>query len=395
MKTNTLALVALFIFCCQFGFSQEEELVLTAKDSIVQSSWMFGVGFNVVDDSGDELDDLFAIDDEWNFVPFPSRLSIGRYFENGLGIEAIASYNRYKEGKIIDGQINDSDKSYFAFDTRVSYDLNKIFGETGWFDPYIGAGLGYTDANDVGRGTFNGTVGFRTWFSDRWGLDINTSGKWAFDTDMASNHIQHAAGVVYRFDIKKGLTQEGKEKLAQIQAINQENQQRKADSLAAAQKQAEEEAKALAERLEREKEAAIAAAEKAKEDAENKRRHDLRDKVEALGLIYFNLNSSYLNNDSKEVLDQLAAIMEQNPTIRLSIGSHTDSRGTNNYNLWLSEKRAKRTVEYLISKGIAADRLNGAGSGEEQLTNDCKDGIPCTENEHRVNRRSAFEIVSF
>ncbi|MFD2588218.1 hypothetical protein ACFSQJ_14860 [Croceitalea marina] len=78
-------------------------------------------------------------------------MSIGKYFENGLGLEAIGTYNKYKEGKIVDNQVNDTMISYYAADLRVSYDLNKILGETGFFDPYVGLGLGYTDANNQGR----------------------------------------------------------------------------------------------------------------------------------------------------------------------------------------------------------------------------------------------------
>lgn len=157
----------------------QEELEITAKDSIVQSSWMFGIGFNAVDDSGNVFDGLFNISDEWNMLPYPSRISIGRYFKNGLGLEAIGTLNKYKEGKIIDGVVNLEDSDYYAIDARITYDLNKIIGETGWFDPYVGVGAGYTDANNIGRGTYNAVVGFRTWISDRWGLDFNSSGKWA------------------------------------------------------------------------------------------------------------------------------------------------------------------------------------------------------------------------
>src|SRR5690606_13415914 len=110
--------------------------------------------------------DFTTMKDQWNIVPYPSRINIGRYFRNGLGLEAIAAYNRYKEGYKVDGQINPEVKDYFSMDARLSYDLNKLVGETGWFDPYVGAGVGYTDANDVGRGTYNAVFGFRTWFSD-------------------------------------------------------------------------------------------------------------------------------------------------------------------------------------------------------------------------------------
>ena len=162
-----------------------QDLELTKKDSIVQSYWLVSLGTNIVDDSGDEFGELFDLSEGWNMVPYPSRVSVGRYFKNGLGLEAIGSYNRYKEGKIVDNVVNPEDVDYWGLDFRVSYDLNMILGETGFFDPYIGIGAGYTDANNQGRGTYNAVIGFRTWFSDHWGLDFNSTGKWAMDTENA------------------------------------------------------------------------------------------------------------------------------------------------------------------------------------------------------------------
>ena len=78
-----------------------QDLELTKKDSIVQNYWLVTVGVNAVDDSGDEFGKLLDIDRAWNMLPYPSRVSIGRYFRNGIGLEAIGSYNQYKEGKII------------------------------------------------------------------------------------------------------------------------------------------------------------------------------------------------------------------------------------------------------------------------------------------------------
>ena len=369
-------------------FSQDS-LQITSKDSIVQSSWMFGVGYNFIDDSGDAFNDFTTIKDQWNAVAFPSRISIGRYFKSGLGIEAIATYNNYKEGNIIDGIVNPKDKSYLGFDTRLSYDLNKVIGETGWFDPYVGAGLGYSDANDIGRGTYNAIIGFRTWFSDRWGLDLSSSGKWSFGNE-ASNHIQHAAGVVYQFGIEKGLSKKGEEKLALIKAMEKEKQ-RMADSLANEQRVKDE--AALAERLAREKEKArLAALEKERLDAENKRKQQLEDAINALGHVYFDFDSSYLNKPYKELLDKLAVILQENPTVNLKVGSHTDSRGPEKYNMWLSERRMKRTIDYLVDqKGIAASRLSGEPFGETRLINECDDQTRCSSAKHRLNRRSEFK----
>lgn len=387
---KTFRYVLILLLALPFNFVDAQELQLTAKDSIVTSSWMVGLGYNFVDDSGNQFDKLLDFDNEWNAVAFPSRLSIGRYFKSGLGIEAIGTYNKYKAGKLIDGSINTEDIDYFGIDARLSYDLNKLIGETGFFDPYIGAGLGYTDANNQGRGTYNAVIGFRTWFSDHFGLDFSSSGKWAMGND-ASNHLQHAVGAVYRFNVEKGLSKKGLKKLALI-----EENQRVSDSINAA-KKAEEEARLLAERLAREQEQArLAAEEQARKDAENRRRAELENKIDAMGNVYFSLNSSQLNKEYKELLDKLAVILEENPDLTIKIGSHADSRGAEVYNQALSERRLKQTLDYLIKqKGINASRLSGDGFGETQLVNECDNNTYCPESKHRLNRRSEFEVISF
>jgi hypothetical protein len=108
------------------GQNVDEDLQITTKDSIIQSSWIFGLGINAVDDSGNVLSGLFNVSDEWNMVPYPSRVSVGRYFKSGLGIEAIGTHNQYKEGKIVDGIRNLENINYFGLDARLTYDLNKV-----------------------------------------------------------------------------------------------------------------------------------------------------------------------------------------------------------------------------------------------------------------------------
>jgi outer membrane protein OmpA-like peptidoglycan-associated protein len=393
MKTSSLLLLILTVGVINFATGQEN-LQITAKDSIVQSSWIIGLGYNAIDDSGNVFDGLFNVSDEWNLLPYPSRISIGRYFKNGLGIEAIGSYNKYKEGKIIDGLVNTEDRDYLGLDARLTYDLNKIIGQTGWFDPYVGIGLGYTYANDLPRGTYNAVVGFRTWFSDKWGLDFNSTGKWSMGNEAnVTNHLQHAAGVVYQFGIEKGLSKRGEEKLELLAAIEKEKQ-RQQDSINEVNRIKEE--LLLAERLQKEKErAALAAAEKAKQDAENKRRQDLTDRINDLGYVYFELNSSFLNKTSKNVLDSLVKIFDEIPTLKLKITSHTDSRGNSNYNDWLSQRRVDKTKEYLIASGIAPERLVAEAYGERKLLNECDDDTYCPEEKHRINRRSEFIILNY
>lgn len=380
-------LLAILVANVFLTYAQTPEI--TKKDSTIVSSWIAGIGFNAVDDSGDQFNRLFDIEEAWNAVPYPSRLSIGRYFKSGLGIEAIAAYNKYKKDKIVDGLPIANDKDYFSIDSRLSYDLNKIIGETGWFDPYVGVGIGYTYTDDISRGTYNGVLGFRTWFSDRIGLDVNSSGKWPMNSNY-TNHLQHAIGVVYRFNAEKELTKEGEEKLELLEALEKETT-RVNDSIALA-----NENKLLAERLEKEKEAArLVQVEKEKEEARAKEKSDIQNKINALENVYFALNSSYLTSSSKNVLSNLTLILNEYPKLQLEISSHTDSRGTAIYNQWLSERRLKSTIDYLLNNGVGTDRVTGKAYGEEKLVNECDDHTKCSEIKHKENRRSEFKIINY
>ena len=93
MKVTITSIAIVFFLFSQSGFSQD--IQLTKKDSIVKSSWIIGLGLNAVDDAGSEFTNVFDVSDNWNIVPFPSGLSVGKYFENGLGLEAIANYTIY------------------------------------------------------------------------------------------------------------------------------------------------------------------------------------------------------------------------------------------------------------------------------------------------------------
>ncbi len=385
---NIYRIILVVLLVASFNVNSAQELVLTDKDHIVESAWMVGLGYNFVDDSDGQLKGLFNVKDNWNALPYPSRLSIGRYFKNGLGIEAIGSYNKYKVGKVVSGAVNTTEMDYYSVDARVSYDLNKIIGETGFFDPYVGVGMGYTRANNQDRGTYNAVVGFRTWFSDQFGLDFSSSGKVGINV---GNHLQHHAGVVYRFGIEKGLSKKGMQKLA----IINENQ-RVQDSINAA-KKAEEEARLLAERLAREKEQArLAAEEKAKRDAENQRRASIESQVKSVGHVNFAFNSAWVSKAERERLDKLAEIMEAHSSITIKVSSHADARGSQEYNLKLTERRVKNTIDYLVNeKGIDASRLNGEAFGKKQLLNDCDGTKYCPETKHRENRRSEFQVASF
>jgi outer membrane protein OmpA-like peptidoglycan-associated protein/tetratricopeptide (TPR) repeat protein len=110
--------------------------------------------------------------------------------------------------------------------------------------------------------------------------------------------------------------------------------------------------------------------------------------------IFFDYDKSNIRTDAQYELENIVDVLRKHPEMVIKIESHTDSRGRDKYNLKLSDKRAKSTAEYIISRGIDASRIESArGFGETRLLNECGNNSNCTEKEHQVNRRSYFYIV--
>jgi len=113
-----------------------------------------------------------------------------------------------------------------------------------------------------------------------------------------------------------------------------------------------------------------------------------------IGIIYFDLDKSYIRNDASIELNKIVVLMKQYSKMHIKIESHTDARNSDEYNRSLSDRRAKATRDYLISQGINANRIESAiGYGESQLINKCKNGVSCSEAQHQMNRRSEFIIT--
>lgn len=110
--------------------------------------------------------------------------------------------------------------------------------------------------------------------------------------------------------------------------------------------------------------------------------------------IYFEYDKSDITPRAEIELEKVLFAMREFPGIKIKIESHTDARGSDQYNLRLSDDRAKSTMRYLIAKGIDSNRIESAkGYGEYQLKNHCSNGVRCSEQEHLINRRSDFIIV--
>lgn len=109
--------------------------------------------------------------------------------------------------------------------------------------------------------------------------------------------------------------------------------------------------------------------------------------------IYYDFDKSNIRKDAAIELDKLVAIMKENPTIWIELGSHTDSRGNDQYNKWLSQSRANSAVQYIIDRGIEKSRITAKGYGESVPVNQCTNGVKCSEADHQLNRRTEFKIV--
>ncbi|MBC7775103.1 MAG: OmpA family protein [Phycisphaerae bacterium] len=110
--------------------------------------------------------------------------------------------------------------------------------------------------------------------------------------------------------------------------------------------------------------------------------------------IYYNFNDATLRPDARKDLDLVVSLMKQQPSIKIELRSHTDCRGSVDYNQSLSQRRANGVVEYMVTQGIPRNRLAPVGYGESEPRNICTDGVSCTDQEHARNRRTEVRMLA-
>ena len=193
MKQFNLVLIALMLI---LGIND-----ISAQDK--NNTIAIGIGTNAVDfyptnpglaGHGTWFSEYFNTGDHYNILPAISRLTVSKYLADGFSIEAAGTLNQISKV----GDNNVSDLSYFGLDGAVKYDLNEIFGETSFVDPYALIGGGYTWMDSYGTGTFNGGIGINFWFTDNLGLNLESKYKHAFESAIVQ-HFQHSFGVVVKF----------------------------------------------------------------------------------------------------------------------------------------------------------------------------------------------------
>jgi len=414
--------------------------------------WAISIGINAVDfypshfdknnvpGLGSNFDEFFNAGDHYNTLPSLSKITVSKYLADGFSFEAGGTLNKITK---IGDNIAD-DLSYYGIDGAVKYDLNKVIGDTSWFNPYASVGGGYTWIDKFGTATINGSLGINFWINDNIGLNIETKLKQTFESSI-EQHFQHSVGVVIKFGGTDTDTDGVYDKfdaclsvfgLAEYNGCPDSDSDGIIDSKDACPNTAglatlngcpDIDEDGITDKDDACPNAKGTKANKGCPDTDGDGIVDKDDKcpktpgkkenngclpletqkelpnefVEVreqvlmnVKNIYFDLNSSYLMRESTLELNKIVQIMLKYPKLIVEYGSHTDSRASNKYNLWLSKRRAKRTVDYIISKGISPKRISGKGFGETQLINKCVENVKCSEAEHQENRRTEIIIVN-
>ena len=188
MKQLKLAVIALFTLVTVSNLSAQDE----------NNPWAIGFGVNIVDfyggsDFSNQVKDLLGNSD-WNFLPSISRITAEKYLDKGFSLQFAGSLNKISTEIAKD----DSDALYYSLGANVKYDLNKLVGETGWFDPFVYLGGNFVSFDSNSEGMLNVGVGFNAWFNDAIGVTFQTGTNKNF-TDEVRSHYQSSLGVVVKF----------------------------------------------------------------------------------------------------------------------------------------------------------------------------------------------------
>jgi hypothetical protein len=180
-----------------------------------KTPYTFGLGWNVVEDSGKPWKGLFAAKRSWAIPPYPSRLYVEKEYRDGFSFDLSLAYNRYVSGKTINNHVINGTYSFFSVDANGRYDLNKlydlnkaIFKEQKIFNIYAVQGWGYTYralAPNISVFTCNVGLGINVWAYKNWGVNIQSVGKFGLKAPLirtSSNYFQHTIGVIYKFQPK-------------------------------------------------------------------------------------------------------------------------------------------------------------------------------------------------
>ena len=457
MKYLKVALLALLLIT---GFSN-----VNAQDE--NNPWAIGVGVNAVDfypshsnagsDSGygNWFSEFFNAGDHYNVVSAISKITVSKYLDDGFSFETAGTINKITKM----GDHSVADLSYYSLDGAVKYDLNKIIGDTSWFNPYTSIGGGYVWMDDSGTATFNAAAGANFWFSDNVGLNLETKYKHSFESNSIPQHLQHSLGLVIKFGGTDtdgdgvydkfdacpevfGLAEykgcpdsdsdgiiDSKDDCPNTAGLATLNGCPDADEDGIADKDdscpnakgtkankgcPDTDGDGLVDKNDDCPEVAGPAANKGcpwpdtdgdgvldKDDdcvdqagpASNNgcpeiSASEVAQLEELFKTVYFKTGSDAFKRETPVLLDKVAKIMTKYSTAKFTISGHADSTGGKKRNQELSESRASKVKDYLVSKGVSSSNLTSEGFGED---------MPIASNNTRAgrakNRRVEVKLV--
>ncbi len=211
MKKIKASLLILLLFgLYTSSFSQKKHRLLvpcyvpnqTFKHFITKTPWIIQVGGNVVDDDGRPFTKFLDIKNTWNVPPSAIKVAIEKELNYNWNIELAFTYNQFKAGKIINGDVYTNSGTFMAIDLNGKKILTKAYR----VEPYLFSGFGYT-MRSVSKYpsivTLNAGFGFNIWIIDnQWGLNIQGSGKFGLSSPIlktGANYLQHSIGILYKF----------------------------------------------------------------------------------------------------------------------------------------------------------------------------------------------------
>ena len=377
----------------------------TANAQDKNNPWAFGLGINAVDPypvgeplpQGEFFDEFLNANDHYNVLPFLSRLTVSRYLDDGFTFTVAGSLNRInKFGDNVDAFGNETtnrvpDLTYYAVDGTVSYSfMNLIKSNT--IDPYLGVGGGYTWLDNTGAGTLNGTLGLSYWVSDKVALDLQTSYKHSFE-DNLPKHFQHAFGVKFKFggpDSDGDGVIDSKDDCPTVAGLKALNgcPDADGDGIADAKDGCPNEAGPAANNgcpwpdtdgdgvLDKDDTCPDVAGTVANNGCPEVT-EEVQNKLNAYAkTILFDTGKDSIKDESKQVLEDIIAILNKYPTSKFTVDGHTDSVGSEKLNLRLSDARAISVKDYLVANGVDEFRLSADGFGETKpiASNKTRDG---------------------
>jgi len=165
--------------------------------------WMFGLGWNFVEDDGREMCQPFDVAQSWNGLSYPTRLTVDRYLKYGLSVEFAGAYTNYTSGKLINDSTGYSGM-FLSFDLNCKYSFYNLIPPR-WLDPYASLGVGMTQRSAFENpyaATGNIALGVNLFVWKGLGINLQTSGKVALTGEFfgSGNYLQHSIGLVYKIN---------------------------------------------------------------------------------------------------------------------------------------------------------------------------------------------------